>query len=255
MNILNRKQSIVPSPEAINELKKQSARLDQVQGNLRERDRVLFEQTAKAIQRSDLTRARLYANELNKVRQLKQVISQSQLAIECIAIRLENFLDLYKVVTELKPVSQVVREVSSDVSKVLPQVASELEQLNTIASETLMKTSVNFSQASLDFAFQTNNKESEDILTEVSNLIENNLHSSFPEPPLKTSPTRVSRAPLMEAIGYDSELESNPSIITEKRAVKSNNQIKDWNLFSDDVAKMLDDLSKRGQLKMEEVIS
>jgi division protein CdvB (Snf7/Vps24/ESCRT-III family) len=255
MNILNRKQNILPSPEAINELKRQSVRLDQVQCNLRERDRVLFDQTAKAIQRSDLTRARIYANELNRVRQLKQIISQSQLAIECIAIRLENFLDLYRVVTELKPISQVVKDVSHDVSHVLPQVASELDQLNTIASETLMNTSVNFSQTSLDLAFQTNNKESEDILNEVSNLIESNLHSSFPEPPLKSYSSGVGRAPLMEAISYDSNVQSGPSLVTEKRVVKTNNQIQDWKLFSDDVTKMLDDLSKRGQIKMEEVVA
>ncbi|MBN1683227.1 Snf7 family protein [Candidatus Bathyarchaeota archaeon] len=252
MNILNRKQNVVPTPEAINELKKQSARLDQVQSNLRMRDKILFEQTAKAIQRSDKIRARIYANELNRIRQLKQVIAQSQLAIECIAIRLENFLDLYNIVTELKPITQVVKEVSSDVSKVLPQVASELEQLNSIASETLMNTSVNFNQSSLDFAFQTNN-ESEDILNEVSNLIENNLHSSFPEPPIKST-SRVSKAPLFEAISYESNYSSDPYTL-EDRNTKTKDNIQNWKLFSDDVAKMLDDLSKKGQLKMEEVIA
>lgn len=253
MNILNRKQNVVPTPEAINELKKQSARLDQVQSSLRMRDKILFEQTAKAIQRSDGMRAKIYANELNRVRQLKRVIAQSQLAIECIAIRLESFLDLYNIVTELKPITQVVKEVSSDVSKVLPQVASELEQLNSIASETLMNTSVNFNQASLDFAFQTNNKESEDILYEVSNLIENNLHSSFPEPPIKST-SRNSKAPLMEAISYESNYPSDP-FIAENRNPKTSDNIQNWKLFSDDVAKMLDELSKKGQLKMEEVIA
>ncbi len=150
MGILNRQQSILPTPESINELKRQSMRLEQVNSKLRERDRTLFEMVGKAVQKRDTARAQIYANELSRVRHIKQVITQSQLAIDCITIRLENFLDLYQVVQEMKPISEVVKEVSADVQKVMPQFASGLEQLNQVASETLMQTTIDFRQPALD---------------------------------------------------------------------------------------------------------
>jgi division protein CdvB (Snf7/Vps24/ESCRT-III family) len=88
--ISRRQQTLVPRPEAINQLKKHSAQLNQVNGKLRERDRVLFDLCAKAIERSDMLRANIYANELNRVRHIRKMLTQSQLAIDCIAIRLET---------------------------------------------------------------------------------------------------------------------------------------------------------------------
>ena len=245
MGILNRRQSILPTPESINELRKQSLRLDQVNSNLRERDRVLFEMINKAVQRKDTVRAQIYANELSRIRHIKQVLSKSQLAIDCITIRLENFLDLYNVVQEMKPITQEVREVSSDVQKVMPQFASGLEQLNQMASETLMQTSIDFRQPALDEMFSVKNQESADILEEVSNMVESGLHDSFPEPPITIAP-RISERPV-EAVSYNYE----PTFTPRKAAVIDTSN--DWSMLSEDVVKILDTLNAKGQLKMEEV--
>jgi len=185
--ISRRQQTLVPRPEAINQPKKHSAQLNQVNGKLRERDRVLFDLCAKAIERSDMLRANIYANELNRVRYIRKMLTQSQLAIDCIAIRLENFLDLYNLVTDLKPVTKVIQDVSSDVKKVMPQIAAEMEQLSMVANDTLIQSSVDFSQPALDLAFSTTSRESEEILKEVSDLVEGNLKNSFPEPPPKAT--------------------------------------------------------------------
>ena len=249
MGILNRQQSILPTPESINELKRQSMRLEQVNSKLRERDRVLFEMVGKAVQKKDSARAQIYANELSRVRHVKQVISQSQLAIDCITIRLENFLDLYQVVQEMKPISEVVKEVSADVQQVMPQFAAGLEQLNVVASETLMQTTIDFRQPALDEMFSVKSQESADILREVSNMVENSLHESFPEPPVTVAvaPKIANRQTETVAYGYEPTFASGTSQVGETT--------NDWSMLSEDVVKMLDQISGKGRVKMEEVVA
>ncbi len=247
MGILNRRQSILPTPESVNELKRQSMRLEQVNSKLRERDRTLFEMVGKAVQKKDTARAQIYANELSRVRHVKQIITQSQLAIDCITIRIENFLDLYQVVQEMRPISECVREVSADVQKVMPQFAAGLEQLNEVASDTLMQTKIDFSQPSLDGMFSVKSQESADILKEVSNMVENSLHESFPEPPIAIAPKVASRQ--AEAIAYGYE----PTFAT--RTTQASEQMNDWSMLSDDVVKMLDQIRAKGPLKMEEIVA
>lgn len=249
MGILNRQQSILPTPESINELKRQSMRLEQVNSKLRERDRVLFEMVGKAVQKKDSARAQIYANELSRVRHIKQVISQSQLAIDCITIRLENFLDLYQVVQEMKPISEVVKEVSADVQQVMPQFAAGLEQLNIVASETLMQTTIDFRQPALDGMFSVKSQESADILREVSNMVENSLHESFPEPPVTVAVAPKIANKQTEAVAYGYE----PTFAS--RTSQTGETTNDWSMLSDDVVKMLDQISGKGRVKMEEVVA
>ena len=245
MGILNRRQSILPTPESINELKNQSMRLEQVNSKLRERDRVLFDMVGKAVQKKDATRAQIYANELSRIRHIKLIITQSQLAIDCIAIRLENFLDLYNIVQEMKPISEVVREVSADVQKVMPEFASGLEQLNMVASETLMQTNIDFRQPALDEMFSVKSQESTDILREVSEMVENSLHESFPEPPIALAPKVAERQ--VETVAYGYEPTYTP------RKMNTAEGTNDWNTLSDDVVKMLDQINVKGRVKMEEI--
>ncbi|MFA5869142.1 MAG: Snf7 family protein [Candidatus Bathyarchaeia archaeon] len=247
MGILNRQQSILPTPESINELKRQSMRLEQVNSKLRERDRSLFEMVGKAVQKKDTARAQIYANELSRVRHIKRILTQSQLAIDCITIRLENFLDLYNVVQEMRPISEVVREVSADVQKVMPEFASGLEQLNMVASETLMQTSIDFRQPALDEMFSVKSQESADILREVSGMVENSLHESFPEPPIAVAPKVASRQTEAVAYGYESTF--------APRMAQASEQTNDWSMLSDDVVKMLDQISAKGRVKMEEIVA
>jgi division protein CdvB (Snf7/Vps24/ESCRT-III family) len=247
LGILNRQQSILPTPESVNELKRQSMRLEQVHSKLRERDRTLFEMVGKAVQKKDAARAQIYANELSRVRHVKQVITQSQLAIDCITIRLENFLDLYQVVQEMRPISECVKEVSADVQKVMPEFASGLEQLSAMASETIMQTKIDFRQPALDEMFSVKSQESADILREVSNMVENSLHESFPEPPIAVAPKVAPRQ--AEAVGYG--YEATFASRTTERPVQTN----DWSMLSDDVVKMLDQINAKGQLKMEEIVA
>jgi len=47
-----------------------------------------------------------------------------------------------------------------------------------------MQTTIDFRQPALDGMFSREEPRERDILREVSNMVENSLHESFPEPPV-----------------------------------------------------------------------
>ena len=241
MGILNRRSTVLPTPESITQLKHQSLQLEQVSAKLKERDRVLFEMVTKAVTKKDMARAQIYANELSRVRQIKQGISQSQLAIDCIMIRLESFLDLYQVVKEMKPISKVVREVSNDVQTVMPQFATVIEQLNEVASEALLETEVDFRQPTLEDALSVKSQDGAEILNDVSTLIEHSLHESFPEPPI------------LQLNSAEEAIECTEEPTFTPRLTNFLEESNEWDTLSDDVVKILDKLSSKGRVKMEEL--
>jgi division protein CdvB (Snf7/Vps24/ESCRT-III family) len=238
LGILNRQSKVLPTRESIIDLKHQSMRLEQANCALNERDKVLFKMVSDAVQIRDSPRAQIYANELSRVRQIKRIISQSQLAIDCITIRLENFLDLYQVVNEMKPISEMMKGVSAEVQQVIPQFSSVLEQLNEVAGEALLQSTIDSRQPTLNDVFSVRSPEGTEILNEVSGMVENNLHENFPEPPLNI----LSR--VAEEVTLGGEL-------TPQFASNSSDDVNNWGELSDDVVKILDRIELRRRVKLE----
>ena len=199
-----------------------------------------------ALRKKDTLRANMFANELTRVRHLKRVMSQSQLVIDCMTIRMENLLDLYNAI-QLEPISQVIKEVVGDIQSVSPEFVTGLEKLTQLASDTLKQTTIKFQQPALDEIFSAKNPESVEILKEVSKAIESTLNESFPEPPVKESP--VAAAPPLEAIAYGSESAVQPTFSHKNPTVTDSSN--DWKVLSDDVVKILDSFASKERIKME----
>ena len=242
MYIPNKRQTIIVSQDSLNELKHQSLLFEQTSTKLAEQDKVLFDMIGKALLRKDNLRANIYANELTRVRHLKRVFSQCQLVIECIAIRMENLLDLYNAI-HMEPISQVIKEVIGDVQGVSPEFVSGLEQLTKLASDTLKQTTISFKQPALDEIFGAKSPESVAIIHEVSNTIEDRLKESFPEPPV-SEPQVVAEKPI-EAISYGYEQTFAPRMT----AVADDSN--DLNILSEDLMKMLNGITK-SQVKLDD---
>lgn len=174
----------MPNRESLTELRRQSMRLEQVGRALEHRDRQLFDMVRRAVEANNGDRATMYANELSRVRNIKRILGQSQLAIDCIMIRIENFIDLCSVVEEMKPISDVIRDVSGEVQDVVPQFSSVLSQLHEVTGEALIETRIDLDQPVLEGALSATSKEGAEILGEASQAVEMSLMESFPEPPL-----------------------------------------------------------------------
>jgi len=238
LNNTNINRTLPVTPDSLNELKQQNLKFEQSCRSLDLREKELFSMIKGALRGKDQLRANMYANELARVRHLKRVFSQSQLAIECISIRMESLLDLYNAI-QLNPISEAIKEVVSDIQGVSPEFTAGLEQLTKLAGETLTQASIGFKEPALEEAFSATSPESIAILKEVSKTIEESLTEAFPEPPAIKAPTVSS--PQLEAIEYGYE----PTYTPKKTAVTNNN----IDSLSDDFIKMLENFGSKSRDK------
>jgi len=167
--------------KAIYKLKVQCLKLEQVTVRLQDRDKVLFKKCTLAIQDKNKERAIVFANELAEVRKLLSIVSHTQIVIERLIIRLETIKELNTIMTDIKPMLGVLRDVANCISKVMPEVACELDRVNDSISETLIVSKISSEQQIVPVDLKT--PEREEILQEVSKFLEQQLAEKLPEPP------------------------------------------------------------------------
>ncbi|MBS7637848.1 hypothetical protein KEJ49_03015 [Candidatus Bathyarchaeota archaeon] len=245
------------SDQSISILRLHCTKLDQILVRLRNRDKALFEMCASALKRFDMSRAKIYANEMVRIRALSKIIGQTQLAIECIIIRLENFLDLQGVISELKPLSKMISEVSREVSRTMPELSMEMEQLSRLVSETLTQTTVDFSQPTLDLSSITSGTaESEEILKEVSTIVERTLRENLPEPPSSSAiaiPVSITQSKV--EVGDTPEHINNVMRGREGQPIRVASYARELNLLPEEVSRILTDLDAKGKVRLEECVN
>ncbi|MBS7652241.1 MAG: hypothetical protein QXD04_02825 [Candidatus Bathyarchaeia archaeon] len=243
------------SDQSISILRLHCTKLDQIMVRLRNRDKALFEMCASALKRFDMSRAKIYANEMVRIRALSKIIGQTQLAIECIIIRLENFLDLQGVISELKPLSKMISEVSREVSRTMPELSMEMEQLSRLVSETLTQTTIDFSQPTLDLSSVTaGTAESEEILKEVSTIVERTLRENLPEPPSSAIAIPVSITQSKVEVG-ETPLNMNNVVRREGQPIRVASYARELNLLPEEVSRILTDLDAKGKVRLEECVN
>jgi len=183
-------------------LKIQRFKLEQVIVRLRGRDATLFKICAKALKNKKKERATIFANELAEVRKLIKIISQTQILIERIILRLETFKELNAAFAGLKPVLTILHSVTKRLTILMPQMAYEMERVNDSIVETLAMTKIDSPQ--LDMPFDVKTPGGEEVLKEVSTLLEQSLAEKLPEPPtsvaVKEKPQRVEKVRQMVAL-------------------------------------------------------
>jgi division protein CdvB (Snf7/Vps24/ESCRT-III family) len=234
----NNHRTLSLSREALQELQQQSLRYEQSCGKLVFREKELFGMIREALLGKDNVRANMYANELARVRHLKRVFSQSQLALECISIRVESLLDLYNAI-QLDPVSDAIKEVVQDIQGISPEFTAGLEQLTKLASDTLSQATIGFKEPVLEEGFTASSPESLAILKEVSSSIEDSLKQAFPEPPQSAAPV-ASRQLEELSFGYERTF-----VPTKATAIDVN----DPERISDEFSTIIEGFTMKGKLE------
>ncbi|MBK5133436.1 Snf7 family protein [Candidatus Bathyarchaeota archaeon] len=177
-------------------LEVQKRKLEQASYRLKQRDRGLFESCMRAQQKNNKGRAAMCANEIVEVRKLIKFLYSVQLAIERVILRLETIKELSDIIIDLKPALKLLKNVSSDLFQVLPEVSNELNNVNQTIQETLYATKITTNDSLIPVGQKT--EAGQEILQEVSNLIEQKLSESLPEPPTFTS--IETEAPIKELV-------------------------------------------------------
>jgi hypothetical protein len=124
----------------------------------------------------------MYANEVAEVRKLMNLLAQTQIAIERIILRLETVKELNNIMIDLKPALSTLKNVTQGIVAAMPDVASELNNINDSISETLLVTS----PCSIEPPILSTNLKTpagQEILNEVAIVLEEKLTEKLPEPP------------------------------------------------------------------------
>ena len=121
------------------------------------------------------------ANELAEVRKLTTILSQTQIAIERITLRLETIKELSIIMIDLKPALGSLKNITSNLVKIMPDIASELNNVNNSIQDTLSVTKLSPEPPTI----LTNPKtpEGQEILKEVNTYLEQKVIARLPEPP------------------------------------------------------------------------
>jgi len=179
--------------ETVRRLKTQQLRLEQATIRLRERDKSLFNACVTQIKMKRQMRASLCANELSEVRKVLNMITQCQLALERIILRLETIQEVSQIMADLKPALRSLHALTETMVNVMPDVAAELQKVNESINETLAVTKMTSSE---DITSLTRKTEAgEEILKEASAFLEQKLIEDLPAPPIAAM-TGKAEAPL-----------------------------------------------------------
>ena len=272
-------------------MKIQQNKLEQASYRLKQRDKILFETCMGALKKNNKQRAAVCANEIAEVRKLLKFLYNVQLAIERVVLRLETIKELSQIVVDLRPSLKLLQGVSQELFQVLPDVSSELNNVNSVISETLYATKVQ-SDAEALIPVGRKTEGGEEILKEVSTFLEQKISDTLPEPPiteskierkapvrelvaLSASTSQVGGRKSKEEFGLDStqtvfsfkkqELKEI-SLKVEKSSIedmlleyvrKSNGEIdltrcsNELNTSSDEIEKALESLGNKGRIKIE----
>jgi hypothetical protein len=123
------------------------------------------------------------ANELAEVRKLVLLLSQTQIAIERIILRLETIKELSTIMVDLKPALSALKNVTTNLVSIMPDVAVELDKVNDSIQETLMATKFSSEQPQI-LNPHVKTPGGEKVLKEVGVVLKQRVSEQLPEPPL-----------------------------------------------------------------------
>ncbi|MGA8856132.1 MAG: Snf7 family protein, partial [Candidatus Bathyarchaeia archaeon] len=170
-------------------LRAQLEKLEHMYARLHQRDTDLFQRCVGAQVSNDLGHARIYANECAEIRKIAQVVLGSQLALEKVILRLETVEEFGTIMSQIAPVMGIVKETKSKIAGIVPQVASELEEVNNMLGDLTYETG---EVTANSLPIETTDGEARKVLEETGLIAEQKLHEHFPDlPTLETSQVAI----------------------------------------------------------------
>jgi len=175
----------------------QKDRLESMASKIQQKDRDLFQRCVGAEMSNDMAHARLYANECAEVRKIAQVVLSSQLALEKVILRLDTVLEFGELMTDMRPIVGVVQETKGRISGIVPHVASELEQINSMLSDLSIETGPVIEGPA---QAETTSEEARKVLDESSAIAAERVEQTFPKlPEVTIQHKNVEEQPLLAA--------------------------------------------------------
>ena len=165
-------------------IEEQILRLEQSHNKLKQNYERIFNKIVEAKKARNESRARTYAIELGEIRKVRDRIGNAKLSMEQIKLRLSTVSELGDIVVTLSPCMSLIKGLAPSISTLMPQMHSSMENLTSTLGD--MITDSSLTQESMTPTYQ-GNEETEAILKEAHDVIEDRTLSSMPEPPARLS--------------------------------------------------------------------
>jgi len=166
--------------DILTHLKIQSEKLKRTYQRLLARDRTLFEACVRAEQELDRDRAVIYANEIAQLRKMSRTVLRSQISLEKVILRLETVQEFGDVMRALAPATKIIKQVQSELSGLVPEVASALRTVDEML-ETVIIEAGNVTGAQI--SVMVSDSEAQRILEEAAEVAAQRMNSQFPQLP------------------------------------------------------------------------
>ncbi|MDG6990384.1 MAG: hypothetical protein JRM99_03060 [Nitrososphaerota archaeon] len=156
------------------------SQLDGTVGRIRQRDAAIFKNVVSSLAKHDMQHAAVYANELTEVRKMGKMVTQAQLAMEQISLRLGTINDMGEIANTLAPAVSVIRNMKEDLRIALPEADKEIGELSGLLSSVLVDAGTT---GGISLNFDAANEDAQKVLDEASAVAEQRMRDSFPEIP------------------------------------------------------------------------
>ena len=175
-------QPLKPRVEfAKNRIQAQSQKLDTVLHNLRDKENLLFNQVVSNLQKHDVEKSKMLSNELAQTKRTGKMISQIKMAVEQVNLRLESTLSMGDAVESIAPAIGALTKVKSGLSGAMPDVDSELGEINGVFNEVLSNAGTIRETGTDSFEFSARGEDIDRILSEASAVAEQRAHENLPD--------------------------------------------------------------------------
>lgn len=166
--------------EANRQIRVLIAQLEGASGRISQRDQKIFGQIVGSLAKHDTQHAAVYANELSEVRKMGKMVTQSQLALEQISLRLSTVTDMGEIATTLGPAVSVIKSMQGGLRSALPQADQEMGEISGLLSSILVDAG---QTGGLSLNFEAANEDAQKVLEEAAAVAEQRMKESFPEIP------------------------------------------------------------------------
>lgn len=156
------------------------SQLDGTVNRIRQRDSTIFKNVVSSLAKHDMQHAAVYANELSEVRKMGKMVTQAQLAMEQISLRLGTINDLGEIANTLAPAVSVIRTMKDGLRAALPEADKEINEISGLLSSVLVDASTT---GGFSLNFDAANEDAQKVLEEASAVAEQRMKDSFPEIP------------------------------------------------------------------------
>jgi division protein CdvB (Snf7/Vps24/ESCRT-III family) len=156
------------------------AQLDGAVNRVKQRDATIFKNVVASLAKHDTQHAAVYANELSEVRKMGKMVTQAQLALEQISLRLGTITDLGEIASTLAPAVSVIKNMKEDLRTALPEADRQIGEISGLLSSVLIDAGTT---GGFSLNFDAANEDAQKVLEEASQVAEQRMKDSFPEIP------------------------------------------------------------------------